>query len=1111
MHAEQRAELELEAKIRGIEVVDLKLQQAECAADERMFCNYCKTSIIDMHRNCRSCSYDLCIKCCQEIRKDQLPRNDDSNIVQYEDRGEDYLHGELKCFATRKRGKDSSAIYAGIGANKFQPPKEWKPNSDRSISCPSEELGGCGKSILELKTLFSADWLSELLQQAEAMTDEYQQMHYPDTCSCFITPGQIDDNNINLRKAAHRKDSEDNYLYCPSARDIQEEDLEHFQRHWMKGEPVIVRDVLESVSGLSWEPMVMWRALREKTKSRAGFKHCDVRAIDCLDWCEVKINIHQFFTGYTEGRKHSNQWPEMLKLKDWPPANAFEDRLPRHGDEFISALPFREYTDPRSGVLNLAVKLPKMSLKPDMGPKSYIAYGLAQELGRGDSVTKLHCDMSDAVNVLMHTAEVAVSASQLSTIKRLQEKHKAQDEKECISAVQKGEDNEDEKVTVSFSPDPSVGIRHPRFTPLLSSALENVPPVIGTADAKQIGSTLSKKDIMDMTPASDLMKSNLESGDQGHVHGLLPGVEEVCADLSSVAEVNAEHCISDGSVSNCDPLKLTIKTEVQSCKDVCTPQGIQVTSSGANLSAKKSCEKHSVSTEFVPNLGMLESNVETGSQAPVASKSVGREEVSGVESATSTVQCHLDTSISSDKKIVKEGCSTSAEGTKHSHEVIGGVHLEVSADKCSSVMHVMSSCSLDGSCAGEITMGVSTLDPEHHSERSKSGFQREERGDIKCEVIEADKSAGLQNEDLHLTAVATEMGKTCDSVEDGTAVSKRDKCIDTRTFQRKRKKSDISKFERNASACLQKREKNCIANRELNEHLVQEANQSSSVTRVASIEKDVHNQDIKERNLNKTKIANNKKGTLPSQKLSREAKVQYIRKQKTRASPLFGGSGNDLEMGENQAKERNLGEQAGADGLLWDSGNNLERGYRNTSEANSGIPSTSGKQTEVTYTEGGALWDIFRKEDSAKLQAYLRKHCREFRHVHCCPVEQVVHPIHDQTFYLTLEHKRQLKKEFGIEPWTFVQKLGEAVFIPAGCAHQVRNLKSCIKVALDFVSPENIRECVHLTEEFRRLPQDHRAKEDKLEVKKMIVYAIKQAVEKLREYRSRSSVEKERE
>lgn len=29
----------------------------------------------------------------------------------------------------------------------------------------------------------------------------------------------------------------------------------------------------------------------------------------------------------------------------------------------------------------------------------------------------------------------------------------------------------------------------------------------------------------------------------------------------------------------------------------------------------------------------------------------------------------------------------------------------------------------------------------------------------------------------------------------------------------------------------------------------------------------------------------------------------------------------------------------------------------------------------------------------------------------------------------------------GIEPWTFVQSLGDAVFIPAGCPHQVRNLK----------------------------------------------------------------------
>ncbi|KAI3827023.1 hypothetical protein L1987_01084 [Smallanthus sonchifolius] len=36
------------------------------------------------------------------------------------------------------------------------------------------------------------------------------------------------------------------------------------------------------------------------------------------------------------------------------------------------------------------------------------------------------------------------------------------------------------------------------------------------------------------------------------------------------------------------------------------------------------------------------------------------------------------------------------------------------------------------------------------------------------------------------------------------------------------------------------------------------------------------------------------------------------------------------------------------------------------------------------------------------------------------------------------ERMRQIIK---IEPWTFVQKLGDVVFLPIGCAHQVRNLK----------------------------------------------------------------------
>lgn len=29
----------------------------------------------------------------------------------------------------------------------------------------------------------------------------------------------------------------------------------------------------------------------------------------------------------------------------------------------------------------------------------------------------------------------------------------------------------------------------------------------------------------------------------------------------------------------------------------------------------------------------------------------------------------------------------------------------------------------------------------------------------------------------------------------------------------------------------------------------------------------------------------------------------------------------------------------------------------------------------------------------------------------------------------------------GVEPWTFKQRLGDAVFIPAGCPYQVRNFQ----------------------------------------------------------------------
>ena len=64
---------------------------------------------------------------------------------------------------------------------------------------------------------------------------------------------------------------------------------------------------------------------------------------------------------------------------------------------------------------------------------------------------------------------------------------------------------------------------------------------------------------------------------------------------------------------------------------------------------------------------------------------------------------------------------------------------------------------------------------------------------------------------------------------------------------------------------------------------------------------------------------------------------------------------------------------------------------------------------------------------------------------------------------------------------------------PAGSslAWQVRNLSSCVKVALDFVSPENAHRCVTLTNQFAKLPRGHHLSEDKLQVKTMLLHAMK--------------------
>ncbi|GJU19114.1 hypothetical protein Tco_1147080 [Tanacetum coccineum] len=87
-------------------------------------------------------------------------------------------------------------------------------------------------------------------------------------------------------------------------------------------------------------------------------------------------------------------------------------------------------------------------------------------------------------------------------------------------------------------------------------------------------------------------------------------------------------------------------------------------------------------------------------------------------------------------------------------------------------------------------------------------------------------------------------------------------------------------------------------------------------------------------------------------------------------------------------------------------------------------------------------------------------------------------------------------------PCTLNNYLVEAIFIPTGFPHQVRNRQSCIKVDLCFVSPDNVEECIRLTDEFRLLLKAHRSKEDKLEISRSLIEDMLPLVEESKEERS---------
>ena len=252
------------------------------------FSNNCETSIVDLHRSCPNCSYNLCLSCCKDFCRGSFLGRIDTFISNYSNRKKASLSGD-KPLSQKKLAKQNSGTLLSSSASI----SDWKAcNANGRISCPPAEFGGCGDSFLDLRCVFPLSWIKELEVTAEEIVCSYEVPEAFDASSCCSLCLDMDhkaDGIGHLQEAAAREDSIDNYLYYPTLLDIHGDNLEHFQKHWGKGHPVVVRNVLQTTSDLSWDPVVMFCTYLERSIARYDNNKDLLEATNCLDWCEVSV------------------------------------------------------------------------------------------------------------------------------------------------------------------------------------------------------------------------------------------------------------------------------------------------------------------------------------------------------------------------------------------------------------------------------------------------------------------------------------------------------------------------------------------------------------------------------------------------------------------------------------------------------------------------------------------------------------------------------------------------------------------------------------------------------------------------------------------------------
>ncbi|KAK1424584.1 hypothetical protein QVD17_19917 [Tagetes erecta] len=379
INQEKLTELDAEAKNRGISDAELLDQVAQYT--QKMECSFCKACIPDVHRRCNSCSYTLCIGCCRDFR-------------------EGYLHVRIRNL------RETKMIRSRITRS-----TSWGFSVDGSIRCPPKNIGGCEKGILKITSVYPFNLTLDLEESAKKILCNFNFKKLnaqSDSSTCLLC-----DENGEVG------------LYFATKREFKDDNLEHFMKHWGKGQPIVIQDVFQSQPDLDWDfGFMLCEYLKKSAESRNNTETRSAKST--REWCKIEFRRQQILSG---GVTYENVWDEFLKFNLRLSSSFFQDHFPSHYNAVIQSLPVQEYMNPFTGFLNLGANSLYQTKTHNLGSYVSISYGGGLDNPMdADLLSNLRFHASDMVNVLVHATGHPIPERMLNEVKALMiNKYNSQD------------------------------------------------------------------------------------------------------------------------------------------------------------------------------------------------------------------------------------------------------------------------------------------------------------------------------------------------------------------------------------------------------------------------------------------------------------------------------------------------------------------------------------------------------------------------------------------------------------------------------------------------------------------------------------------------------------